>query len=103
MPLPIGSHIEQTHLIFSSAEAAGGRADVDDGGVELAARSGVGDGGGAAPRGGDGRWGRGGETVCGAMSPDVGVLTYGIYSETALAGVVLVMVEGVRGGGESLL
>ena len=36
--------------IFHSAEAAGGRADVDGGGVESAARSGVGDGGGAAPR-----------------------------------------------------
>ncbi len=42
------------HLIFCSAEAAGGRADVNDGGVELAAHSGVGDGGGAAPR--EGGW-----------------------------------------------
>ena len=30
--------------------AAGGREDVNDGGVESAARGGVGDGGGAAPR-----------------------------------------------------
>ncbi len=38
----------------------------------------------------------------GATSPDDGVPTYGIYSAAARAGSVLVMVEGVRGGGESL-
>ena len=38
----------------------------------------------------------------GATSPDDGVPTYGIYSAAARAGAVLVMVEGVRGGGESL-
>jgi hypothetical protein len=73
-----------------------GKKDVDDGGVELAAHSGVGDGGGAAPRGGGGRWGRGGETVRGATSPDDGVPTYGIYSAAARAGAVLVMVGSLR-------
>jgi hypothetical protein len=34
-------------------------------------------------RGGDGRWGRGGETVRGSTSPDDGVPTYGIYSAAA--------------------
>ena len=43
-------------------------------------------------RGGDGRWGRGGETVRGATSPDDGVPPYGIYSAAARAGVVLAMV-----------
>jgi hypothetical protein len=37
--------------------------------------------------------------VRGAKSPDDGLLTFGIYSATARAGVILVMVEGVRGGG----
>jgi hypothetical protein len=62
---------------------------------------GVSDGGGAAPRGGDGRRGRGEEAVRGATSPDDGVPRYGIYSAAARAGVILVMVEGVRGGRES--
>ena len=56
--------------------------------------------GGTAERSaqGDGRWGRGGETVRGATSPDDGVPTYGIYLPAARAGAVLVMVEGVRAG-----
>ena len=52
--------------------------------------------------GGNGRRGCGEEAVQGATSPDNGVPTYGIYSAAARAGVILVMVEGVRGGGESL-
>ena len=39
-----------------------------------------------------------GEAVQGATSPDDGVPTYGEYSAAARAGVMLVMVEGVRGG-----
>jgi hypothetical protein len=51
---------------------------------------------------GDGWRGRGEEAVRRATSPDDGVPRYGIYSAAARAGVVLVMVEGVRGGRESL-
>ena len=45
---------------------------------------------------GDGRWGRGGETVRGATSPDDGVPPYGIYSAAARAGVILVMVGSLQ-------